>query len=205
MMLNRCVELVNQSGITPVIEEGGTFAENCNRGAIGRESDILVFLNDDCEPQDGWLTGLLTLFQDETVGITGARLLYPDGTLQHGGIRLTADPGWNAHNITEEPSDWPIHAVTGACLAIRRDLFNQLGGFHEGYRNGAEDVDLCLKAWQAGYKVVYCPESVVIHHESQSGPLRWKWVNENVQLFRSRWAFSVGVAWIGNDDSSTNS
>lgn len=207
-LLDPWVESISQYGRTGLLDQiivedaGGTYAEQCNRAAERCTGDIIVFANDDMTADGDWLHPLVAPFEDETVGITGARLLYPSGLLQHGGIRLTTDPGWNAFNITEEAYDGPIHAVTGACLAIRRGLFNQLGGFFEGYRNGAEDVDLCLRTWQAGSQVVYCPDSTVIHHESQSGPERWKYIQENVNLFRSRWSFTVGVAWTGDDNRS---
>ena len=160
------------------------FAVACNQGAAYASGDVLVFLNNDTEPQPGWLGPLVAGLDHAT--IAGARLLYPDGRVQHEGVEVdfSRPYGLEAWGVTE--GNMPsrrVPAVTGACLAIRRDDFMRLGGFDDGYWNGYEDVDLCLRAggaWYAG-------ESVVIHHESASGPERWRAVTENVQRLRSKW------------------
>lgn len=217
-MLQACLDILGDGEAPVFVEEGGTFAENCNVGAAKSASDIIVFLNDDIQISDlDWLDALIAPFSDESVGIVGCRLVYPwdgdwdqvkvggESQLQHAGIGLTVDPGWNAYNIRQEMPEGLVHAVTGACLAIRRTLFNELGGFHEGYKNGAEDVELCLQAWRHGSTVWYTPHATLIHHESQS-PGRWDHVNANIELFRSRWTFSVGVAFNGPDlDAGTGS
>jgi GT2 family glycosyltransferase len=77
--------------------------------------------------------------------------------------------------------------VTGAALMVRREIFSSLGGFDEAYWNGNEDVDLCLRAGESGWKVVYRPESVIIHFESQSGEERWAKVQDNVRRFNEIW------------------
>jgi GT2 family glycosyltransferase len=87
----------------------------------------------------------------------------------------------------DHPHSEQVDAVTGACLAIRRTDFEMLGGFDECYWNGYEDVDLCLTARAYGGTVVYEPASVVIHHESQSGPERWTGVAANVARLRDKW------------------
>lgn len=171
------------------VESGGTFAENCNAAASRSTADLLVFLNDDTEPQPGWLQALCQPFiDDDTVAITGARLTYPDGTLQHAGVYLMDHDGTiHGHNHQTERPSGPVDAVTGACLAIPRCLFDDLERFDAGYRNGNEDLDLCLKAQLHGWTVWYAANSNVIHHESQSGPARWTHVNENVQRFQDKW------------------
>ena len=79
-----------------------------------------------------------------------------------------------------------FQAVTAACIAIPKKVFNEVRGFDEEYVNGLEDVDLCLRIKQKGYKIIYTPKSVVIHHESVS-PGRFKFNKHNSDLYMSRW------------------
>ena len=146
-----------------------------------------MFLNDDTIPQAGWLEALCAPFTDPQVGITGGKLTYPDGRIQHAGVYLDRPDGiLTAHNVlTDEPSR-PVEAVTGACLAIRRDTWDELDGFDTGFRNGYEDIDLCLRARDAGWQVWYTADAHVVHHESQSGPARWTHVRQNVIRLQER-------------------
>lgn len=190
-LLHQCLERVHATApdATVTVEEGGTFGDNCNQAAERSTADLLVFLNDDTLPQFGWFEALCQPFlDDETIAITGARLTYPDGRLQHAGIYFTTVDGiLTANNhLTEQPSGY-CDGVTGACLATPRDLFHDLEGFDPGYRNGYEDVDLCLKAQLHGWHIWYVATSNVVHHESQSGPARWAHVNENVQRLQDKW------------------
>lgn len=167
------------------------FAAGCNLGAKVAAGEALVFLNNDTIVHDGWLAPLVNHLAHHDVGIAGSKLLYPDGTIQHAGVCIDFDnaPGQEAWNIT---TDWThtamaVDAVTGACLAVQAEVFDELGGFDEGFWNGYEDVDLCKSATAAGYRVVYEPHSVVTHLESQSGPARWEAVHQNVQRLRAKW------------------
>jgi GT2 family glycosyltransferase len=160
------------------------FASTCNLGAK-ETADTLVFLNDDTIPQPGWLEGLVGAA--ESHGIAGSRLLYPDGTVQHSGVFLRRHvSGLVAYNRRKEAPSGEVPAVTGACLAIRRDLWDELGGFDEAFVNGYEDVDLCLRARQSGHAVWYCADSTVIHLESQS-PGRFDHARQNIDLLQQRW------------------
>lgn len=165
------------------------FAEACNQGAAAASGDIVVFLNNDTEVQPLWLEPL-TGHLDAGAGIVGAQLVYPDGRIAHAGISIYRDQRGVlvAENRRGCYAQALVDAVTGACLAIRRDVFFELGGFNIGYWNGYEDVDLCLKARRAGYRIIYEPASVVTHHESVSGPARWEAVRENVALLQELWA-----------------
>lgn len=152
------------------------FAKACNQGARAATGDHLIFLNNDTEPQRGWLEPLLL---DR---IAGPKLIYPDGSIQSAGIEVdfTLPPGQEATNRQQDAPGGPVAAVTGACLVIPRDLFD---GFDEGFWNGYEDVDLCLR-----HQCVYVPESVVIHQESQSDRTeRFKAVGANVARLRGKW------------------
>ncbi len=165
------------------------FARGCNTGAAVASGDVLVFLNNDTEVTPGWLEPILAGFDDPAVGIVGNRLVYGDGRIQHAGI-YTDSPGGTltAYNVlTDEPSRF-VEGVTGACLAIRAGVFRDLGGFDAGFYNGYEDVDLCLAATQAGWKIWYTAESTVVHYESQSGPSRWAAVRQNVARLQEKWA-----------------
>lgn len=166
---------------------GGTFAQNCNKGADKATGDILIFLNDDTIPQPGWLKPLIAPIP-ERAGITGAQLFYPDGCIQHSGVYFDApDNILTAHNMTWESKSGPRDAVTGACMAIHVGLFHALKGFDEGYVNGYEDIDLCLRAKKQGVVIRYVAESRIIHLESQSGPARWTHVSHNIARLQELW------------------
>ena len=187
-------------GDVQVINNDGNmgFARACNQGAKGASGDYLLFLNNDTRPHSGWLKAMVDLAdQDEKVGVVGARLLYPEsGKIQHAGLGL--DNGVPDHLYRGVDADDPrvsqvrdVDMVTGACMLIRRELFERLGGFDPGYHNGVEDVDLCLQARDCGYRVVYCPDSVVDHYEGTSEG-RFEHVRENLQRFAARWGDRFG-------------
>ena len=185
-LLAQLLDALDADHVTVV--EGGTFAENCNSGARKATSDILIFLNDDTMPHLGWLPPLLDAFNDPDVGIAGARLVYPDGRIQHAGVWFDAPGGiLTAHNELEDLESRDVDCVTGACLAIRRELFVACDGFDENFRNGYEDVDLCLRVRAGGWRIRYVAESTLTHYESQSGAARWTHVGENVQRLQDLW------------------
>lgn len=169
------------------------FAKGCNAGADRAHRDLLVFLNNDTIPQAGWLEPLVDTL--DTVACAGSLLVYPDGTVQHAGVRLQEVNGvLTAFNIGRgqpltpdllEPRD--VDAVTGACMAVRAKAFWHAQGFDERYWNGYEDVDLCLKLRDRGYRIRYVPQSRVVHLESESGPERWTAVQANVARLQERW------------------
>ena len=174
------------------------FAKACNQGASAASSDVFVFLNNDITALPGWLDALLDLLnQEPSVGIAGARLLYPDGTIQHGGVDVTVGNDGRIrgqHRFVGEQAGHPpanvlceVEAVTGAALCIRRSCFEKSGGFSEEYWNGNEDIDLCLSARASGWSVVYEPASTLVHLESQSGPERFSRYQHNVDTFAKRW------------------
>lgn len=162
------------------------FAKGCNQGFGAASGDVVVFLNNDTEPEPGWLDGLVGAFDDPRVVIAGCRIVAPDGTVDHAGVHVdfTRPPGMEAWHATEGPTR-DVEAVTGAVMAVRGSWFT---GFHEGFWNGYEDVDCCLAATSMGWKVRYVAESTVMHRVSQSGPERWSKVAENVALLRARWS-----------------
>jgi len=175
--------------ISNVRNEG--FARACNQGAQAANGPLALFLNNDTKVTSGWLDAMIGAARRPQVGIVGAKLLYADGRIQHAGIGfINGVPDHpNRHAQADAPEvnqSRELDMVTGACLLIRRELFLKLAGFDEAYRNGVEDIDLCLRARAAGFKVVYEPNAVVYHLEGQSVG-RFNHVTENLQLFFNRW------------------
>jgi GT2 family glycosyltransferase len=143
-------------------------------------TDFVLFLNNDTEViSPEWLSAMLEFAQREDVGAVGAKLYYPNDTVQHGGViiglRGIAD---HAHRDLPRSSDGYIgrlnviqnlSAVTGACLMMRRNVFDEVGGFDERLAYCFNDVDLCLKIRRNGYLIVWTPYAELYHHESASG------------------------------------
>jgi len=162
------------------------------------ESPWLLFLNNDMEVIDAdWLTIMAGQIQRPEIGAVGARLLYPDNTIQHAGVVLGVD-GIGTHAFQGFPADDPgvnrqlqvvrnYSAVTGACLLSRRDVFNQVGGFDEEQLPVTfNDVDLCLKIGRAGYRIVYTPFARLYHNESASRR-RTQVEGPEALVIRERW------------------
>ena len=189
-------------------QENIGFAKGCNSGAQVAQGRYLVFLNNDTEPCSGWLEALLSVFESyRNIGIVGSKLLFPDGTIQHAGVAIVRDPysatELSPCHVSYQQPDSPEHnhireyqAVTAACCMMERSLFAQISGFDEGYWNGFEDVDLCFKALQAGYKVIYQPASVVIHHESKSGSERKRTEMRNLNRLQERWVGKIAPEYV---------
>ena len=150
-----------------------------NRAAAASDGEYLLFLNDDIEfLEDGWLDALLEHVERPEVGLAGARLLFPDRTVQHAGMFLTSG-GIGRHAFRHQEEDDPgyfglaltqrnVMAVTGACMLMRREVFERLGRFDEAHEIVNNDLDFCLKVHQAGLLTVYTPYATMIHHERAS-------------------------------------
>lgn len=175
------------------------FAAANNQGAEVATGTFLVLLNNDTEPQPGWLEAMVAAARDETVGVVGARLLFANRTLQHAGVVVQAERfgpyGFTPYHYlwsnpgndrpAMSPQDYQI--VTGACLLTRRDVYAELGGLDATYWNGYEDVDYCFKVARTGRRIVYEPAAELFHYESQSGPMRFSRVAFNSTLLAQRW------------------
>lgn len=151
-----------------------------NNAALGAATgDVLIFMNNDIEARTGgWLEALCAQATRADVGAVGARLSYPGGRLQHAGVVVGlggaaghvlaglggGEPGYLGMALTTRECS----AVTGACLATRRDVFEALGGFDEDLGLDLNDVDYCLRAGRAGYRVLYEAQAELVHHESPS-------------------------------------
>ncbi len=167
-----------------------------NWGAARAGGEYLLFMNNDMEViAPDWIEALLEHAQRPEIGAVGARLLYPDGTIQHAGIVLGMG-SVAGHAFKDLPRDAPGHgglaqavrnvsAVTGACMMVRRDVFRELGGFDEGLRVAYNDVDFCLRVGAAGYRVVYTPFAVLYHHEGATR--RALHPADDEALMKTRW------------------
>lgn len=168
-----------------------------NAAAMRSHADLLLFMNDDVEIQHrDWLKSMSRYFDLEGVGVVGATLFYPNGELQHNGVRTdTMGPADNirtAGAYGELRVTRNVSAVTGACLLAARSVFEEIGGFDERFAVNYNDVDFCLAARHAGYRVVQAADVSLIHHESvsrgipdalESNP---QWAGE-IALMRDKW------------------
>jgi O-antigen biosynthesis protein len=171
------VELIENS-------ENVGFAKACNQGMAMADSDIILLLNSDCEiSSDRLLSTIIALFEkDESIGIAGPLILYPDGKLQSAGQEFTSLKKLVKHQLLFQAA--PIFSrnkglvdnnnyfnadyVSGSCLFIRTQVLEKIGLFNESFIMYAEDMDLCYRAKQSGFKVVVEPSVSVVHHKSKS-------------------------------------
>ena len=167
------------------------FAATCNRGAAEAQGECLFFLNNDLVFQPGWFKPMLDLVQSRDAGLVGnIQLNATTGAVDHAGLWFNRK-GKPEH--TTKLSWWArltgageVPALTGACFAIKKSQWRQLGGFDEAFVNGGEDVDLCLKARQAGLHNSISTRSMIRHHVSQA-PGRKLRDEENSRRLLANW------------------
>ncbi len=171
------------------------FAEMNNLGAQSATGDLLVFVNDDVRPlAPEWLERMAAHFAATDVGVVGARLLYPGGMMQHAGIATGIMDGAGHPGRRSYRSDYwtwlelsrEVSAVTGACLAVPKDLFNRLSGFDPVFPVNYNDVDFCLRARAAGYRVVIEADVLLEHAECATRATGTR--SDERLLFHERWA-----------------
>jgi GT2 family glycosyltransferase len=157
-------------------EQNLGFVRSCNRGAHEVRGEYLVLLNNDTEVTAGWLEALLATFaRRPDVGLAGAKLVYPDGTLQEAGAILWSDgSAWN-YGRGQDPDRPEFNYLretdycSGACIMLPAPFWRELGGFDEVFAPAyCEDSDLAMRVRAAGKKVYYQPAAVVVHHEGTS-------------------------------------
>ena len=149
-----------------------------------------------------WMEEMLGNCQRREVGITGAKLYYPDGTIQHAGIIIGIGgiaghaflnmPGSRTGYLHKASLQMDLSAVTAACMMMKRSVFKELGGFEEKLAVAFNDVDLCLRTVQAGYLVVYDPQVELYHYESKSrgtedSEEKIRRFQGEIEFMRTRW------------------
>jgi GT2 family glycosyltransferase len=174
------------------------FSTAVNMGARAASGDCLLVLNDDTEVRSpDWVQRMLEHVLAPGVGVVGATLLYPGGTVQHAGVAVAAGATGSWHVHWGLPGDAPGHhgmlqmtrnhsAVTGACMMVETKLFAELGGFDESFVSEFGDLDLCLRAIERGRRVVCTQRAVLTHHERSSLPMRLN--AADCKRFTERWA-----------------
>ncbi|MDR7194157.1 glycosyltransferase family 2 protein [Luteimonas terrae] len=174
-----------------------------NRAVAGSTADVVVLLNNDIEIIEGsWLYELATHACRPGVGAVGAKLLYPDDTLQHAGVILGVE-GVAAHPYPRFPATHSgqfgralaaqrFSAVTAACLAVRREVFEIVNGLDTSLAVAFNDVDLCLRISEAGYRNLWLPWVWMYHHESASrghedNPEKLARFASEIEVMKTRW------------------
>ena len=150
-----------------------------NFGAKSADGKYLLLLNNDTEvTEPDLLEELLMFAQDEDVGAVGARLFYPDGDVQHAGIVMGIGGVAGHVHAKAKPEDYgyfnriiaqqDISGVTAACMLVKREVYDKVGGLNEDLKVAFNDVDFCLRIREAGYRIVYNPYAMMKHYESKS-------------------------------------
>lgn len=174
-----------------------------NFAAKQAEGEYLIFLNNDTEIlTPDWIQEMLSVCQQKKVGVVGAKLYYPDDTIQHAGVILGLS-NIAGHLFVKEPGNISgymgractmqnLSAVTAACMMASAEIFRKVGGFEEKLQVALNDVDFCMKVQEAGEMVVFQPEAELYHYESKSRgledtPEKKARYDREVAYFRGRW------------------
>jgi len=192
--------LADMQGIHVITNDANeVFVNACNQAAKKARGDYLLFLNNDTEVTPGWLNAMLAPFADASTGIVGAKLVYPDGSLQEAGGIIWRDATGCNYGHGDNP-DLPQYSYrravdycSGACLMISRRLWEAIGGFDQRYAPAYyEDTDLCFAVRALHYKVIYQPAARIVHvggasagKETSSGYKRYQDVNRH--KFVDKW------------------
>lgn len=190
------------------------FLRSCNHAARQAGGKYILFLNNDTQVQDNWLLPLVELLEKDTsIGMTGSKLVYPDGHLQEaGGIFWKDASAWNYGHM-QNPEDPEYNYVkeadyiSGAAIMIRRSLWGEIGGFDERFAPAYyEDADLAFEVRRHGYKVVYQPLSVVVHFEGVSNGTdltagQKKYQVANQQKFYDKWKDMLEAEHFSNGEN----
>lgn len=190
------------------------FLKNCNQAAGKGKGKYIFFLNNDTKVYKKTLSLLVSLLEsDESIGMTGSKLIYPDGRLQEaGGIIWQDGSGWNygRYDDPEKPEYnyvKEVDYISGAAIMLRKELWDEIGGFDERYAPAyCEDSDLAFEVRRHGKKVVYEPQSKVTHFEGISngtdtlGTGLKHYQVENTEKFKEKWAHELKAQAINTGD-----
>lgn len=182
-------------------KENMGFLRGCNQGALHTKGNYILFLNNDTQLLPQTISKLIsTIESDKKIGCVGGKLIYPDGKLQEAGYIIWKDGTTFAYGRGDDPfkPDYchprDIYYCSGALLLTPRELFFELGKFDELFAPAYyEDADYCMKVHEKGYRVVYQPDSVLIHYEHGSSNLSQaaKKVARNKEKFSKKWSFAL--------------
>lgn len=188
-----------------VLRDDGEFNFSAlnNRAVRQSSAEFVCLLNNDIEvPAADWLEEMVGMAARPGIGAVGARLWYPDKTLQHGGVILglrgvashahkhlhKGQPGYFGRAVLHQA----MSAVTAACLLVRRGIYEEVGGLDETFRIAFNDIDFCLRVRAAGYRNVWTPFAELVHHESatrgyETTPEKRVRFEDEVRRMRERW------------------
>ncbi|MCE9613339.1 MAG: glycosyltransferase [Lentisphaerae bacterium] len=174
-----------------------------NNAAVAQaRHPVILLLNNDTEVlAPGWLDAMLAHAQRPEVGGVGAKLLYPDRTVQHAGVVFDFDQAYPAGHIFHRApagdagyerrlqTTQCYSAVTAACFMLRREVFDAVGGFDPGFEVAYNDLDLCCRILEKGYRILWSPDATLLHHEnaSRGNPLESEQDRQERDRFRARW------------------
>lgn len=172
---------LSQYPFIKIVRDDGPFNYSAlNNHAVQKSSgELICLLNNDIEIiHDDWLSEMVSLAIRQEVGCVGAKLLYPDDTIQHAGVIMGLG-GYAAHSHRGTGRYEPgyfcraqvrqnLSAVTAACLLVKRDIYEQVHGLDEQFEVAYNDVDFCLRVQDAGYQNIYTPYAELYHHESKT-------------------------------------
>lgn len=202
----RAIEANSRAQVVMYAPRPFNFAQIVNESVAASDANLILLLNDDTEVVDGeWLAFMVGYARQDRVGAVGTLLLYPDGSIQSAGM-LVGARGAAEHlyhhgsptlfgysNRARLPQDLTV--VAGTCMLIRRDAFDDVGGWDESFPAAYNDVDFCLKLRARGWRVLYVPDAAVIHHESatfgqhQQGRLEAH--RDDLARLQARWGASL--------------
>jgi GT2 family glycosyltransferase len=196
-------ELVQDSRFRVISRPGPfNFAALCNDAAREARAPNLLFLNNDTEARSSdWLERLLSWTHSPTIGAVGAKLIFPDGGLQHGGVVVGVDGHANHFDLRAGPVGegyfgrllvpHELSAVTGACLAVEKAKFDAVGGFDaENLPVEFNDIDLCLRLVERGWTSLLEPRAILIHHQAATRKVsedQERRYAKEVAYFKNRW------------------
>ena len=174
-----------------------SFSHSINQGSEKAEGEYILALNNDTYFFQPWLEKMLECFEDRKVAVVGAKLLFPDGTIQHAGLACYKNRqpfhafwGEKPSERTNIKAEYP--AITFACALIKKKIFDELGKLSLEYPDGNfEDVDFCLRAREKGYKNIYQPEATLYHIEAGTKKLDMvraqHTIKKNFKIYLEKW------------------
>ena len=176
------------------------FSKLVNYGVKNSTGSLVLLLNNDTEViSPDWIESMIEQAQRNSIGVVGAQLIFPNDTIQHCGVVLGME-GTSGHSFIGYKKDAPgysnliqstnnVTALTGACIMIRKDLYNEVGGFDEEFAVEFNDIDFCLKIKEKGFNNIYLPHVKLYHYESLSrgNQVSSTRLRKEINLVKQRW------------------